>query len=110
MMTASQMSAKIRAKKKAMEDGAVKLSGIPEDATDIDAIKQKEPGEELSENTPMNREESPSLSELESQETAPDPAMSEVSPDPHQINQPEDGEREARKAKMRSAMAKAMKK
>lgn len=98
MMTAAQMSARIKAKKKKMEDesGAVKLSGIPEDATDIDAIKQEEPGEELSENTPEDHDESPSLEELRAEETKPDPEMSEVSPDPHQINQPADGSTEAR--------------
>lgn len=56
MMSASAMSAAIRAKKKKMEEdesGAVKLSGIPEDATDILVIKNKEPGEALSENMPM---------------------------------------------------------
>lgn len=54
MLSASAMSAKIRAKKKAMEDesGAVKLSGIPEDATDIEILKQHEATDELNENHP----------------------------------------------------------
>lgn len=56
MMSAAAMSAMIRAKKKTMEEdesGAVKLSGIPEDATDILVNKNKEYGEMLSENVPM---------------------------------------------------------
>ncbi len=60
MMTASAMSAMIRAKKKKMEEDhsdAVKLSGIPMDATDIDIIKNQEEGEKLSENIPMDSSE-----------------------------------------------------
>lgn len=113
MMTASQMSAQIRAKKKKMEEdesGAVKLSGIPEDATDIDRTKQIELTDSLNENHPKDHNEDPSLSEERAQEMKSDPMMSEVSPDPKQINQPEDGEREMRKANMRKAMSKASRK
>jgi hypothetical protein len=105
MMTASEMSQRIRAKKKAMSDDAVKLSGIPEDATDIDTIKQHEIAEPNDSNTPMDRDEQPSVQALTSQESEPDPAMSEVAPDPKQINQPEDGTREMRNAKIRKMMA-----
>lgn len=64
MMSASAMSAMIRAKKKKMEEesGAVKLSGIPEDAIDILVNKNKEEGEELSENIPMEHSDGESLS------------------------------------------------
>ena len=58
MLSASEISAMIRAKKKKMEEehsDAVKLSGIPEDATDIDINKLHEPGEMLNENMPMMR-------------------------------------------------------
>lgn len=109
-MNATQMSAKIRAKKKKMqedESGAVKLSGIPEDAQEIDHTKRIEATDDLNENVPKERDEDPSLSEERSMETKTDPMMSETSPDPKQINQPEDGARESRKAKMRKAMAKA---
>ncbi len=64
MMSASAMSAMIRAKKKKMEEesGAVKLSGIPEDAIDVLNIKNKEEGEMLSENHPMEHGDGESLS------------------------------------------------
>lgn len=112
MMSASEMSKAIRAKKKKMEDesGAVKLSGIPEDAQDIDRLKRIEATDDMNENKPMDRDEDPALSEERAQEMKPDPAMSEVSPDPKQINQPEDGEKEQRQAKIRKSYAKAMNK
>lgn len=76
MMSASAMSAQIRAKKKKMEEdesGAVKLSGIPEDATDIDIIKQHEATDDLNENTPKDPSETPSEGELKL--AAPDPKL-----------------------------------
>lgn len=108
MMSASAISAQIRAKKKMMKEqhsDAVKLSGIPEDATDIDVIKQQEPGEMMSENKPMDRDEDPTLASLEAQETAAQPHMDKWE-DPKQINQPEDGAVENRKAKIRMMLAK----
>lgn len=107
MMSASQISAQIRAKKKKMEEehsDAVKLSGIPEDATDIAVIKNHEAGEMLSENSPKERDEDPTLEEQMSATRAPQP-HEEAPEDPHQVNQPEDGEREKRMAKMRSMMS-----
>lgn len=62
-MSASAMSAQIRAKKKKMEEdesGAVKLSGIPEDANDILINENHIEGEKLSENVPMEHSEEPS--------------------------------------------------
>ncbi len=106
VMSASAISAAIRAKKKKMEEeesGAVRLSGIPEDATDIEVIKGHEPGERLSENVPIDRDEHPSLGELEAQATAEQP-HDEKAEDPHQINQPEDGEVENRKANIRKKL------
>lgn len=64
MMSAKAISAKIRAKKKFMQDnesGAVKLSGIPEDAIDILTNKGHEEGERLSQNAAPNRDEEPEL-------------------------------------------------
>lgn len=60
MMSASAMSAMIRAKKKKMMEDhsdAVKLSGIPEDATDELVNENKIEGEKLSENHPSDKEE-----------------------------------------------------
>ena len=111
MMTASQMSAAIRAKKKAMEEeksGAVKLSGIPEDATDIDILKQHEATDAMNENMPKDHDEEPELGAERAAEMHQDmPKL--VAPDPKQINQPEDGEREMRNAKIRKMMARMMK-
>lgn len=76
-MSASQMSAAIRAKKKKMEEdesGAVKLSGIPEDATDEMVIKNKEEGEKLSTNKPVDSHPDNSGS---AEEKAPDPEVSD---------------------------------
>ncbi len=76
MMSASAMSAMIRAKKKKMEEeesGAVKLSGIPEDATDIMILKNKEAGEALSENMPKEHSDGEALSpegEMDEEEKA----------------------------------------
>lgn len=84
MMSASSMSAMIRAKKKKMmetESGTVKLSGIPEDATDIMTIKNHEAGEMLSENTPKESDEEPTLETQMAATKAPQPHESE-SPDP----------------------------
>ena len=107
-MSASSISAAIRAKKKKMEEehsDAVKLSGIPEDATDIMTLKQHEATDGLNENHPMDRDEDPSLGAEHSDEVAAEP-HDEMSPDPKQINQPEDGEREERHAKLRKMMSK----
>lgn len=98
MMSASAISAQIRAKKKKMEEdesGAVKLSGIPEDATDIDVIKQMEPGEALSENIPTEPSEAPA-----------EGTVSETWEDPKQVNQPADGPVERRKANVRKMLTK----
>lgn len=111
-MNATEMSKKIRMKKKMMEEnesGAVKLSGIPEDAQDIDHLKRIEATNDLDENNPAERNEDPSLSEERAMEMKPDPAVLEEAPNPHQINQPEDGERENRKANMRKSMMKMRK-
>jgi len=95
MMSAAAMSAAIRAKKKKMEmdeSGAVKLSGIPEDAIDAKVIEDHIPGEALSENTPT--EGSTMLPEdVHEQE------------DPKQVNQPADGPVERRKANARKMLA-----
>lgn len=105
-MSASAISAMIRAKKKKMMEDhsdAVKLSGIPEDATDIAIEKNKEPGEMLNENHPIEHEEEPLLSAEHAQEEAAEP-HDEMAPNPKQINQPEDGAVEDRKAKIRKMM------
>jgi len=105
-MSASKLMAEYRAKKKKMKEehsDAVKLSGIPEDATDMEVIKGMEPGERLSENEPPVRDEEPSLEQLEKEQTAAQPHLDEA-PDPKQINQPEDGPVENRKAKLRKKM------
>lgn len=84
MMSASSMAAMIRAKKKKMEEehsDAVKLSGIPEDATDILVNKNKEEGERLSENMPKEHEEDPVLDSEVHQEMASEP-HEEMAPDP----------------------------
>jgi hypothetical protein len=105
MMSASAISAAIRAKKKKMEEeaGAVKLSGIPQDATDAEVVKGHEAGEMLSENKPMERDESPSLeSEMADEKKAQPYSYPE---DPKQVNQPADGPVEDRKAKVRKMLA-----
>lgn len=96
MMSASALSAQIRAKKKKMEmdhSDAVKLSGIPEDATDAEVIKGHEEGERLSENDRSEPGEAPALG-----------AVSEEQEDPKQVNQPADGPREKRKASIRKML------
>lgn len=107
MPSASSLSAQIRAKKKKMKEDhsdAVKLSGIPEDATDIEVIKGKEAGERLSENEPKERDESPTLEEgISSDSSNASEPMTEA-PDPKQVNQPEDGKRENRKAKLKKRL------
>jgi hypothetical protein len=98
MMSASALSAQIRAKKKKMEmdeSGAVKLSGIPEDATDAEVIKGHEEGEKLS----MNNRDAPA-------EMPAQGMVKEMWDDPKQVNQPADGMREDRKAKVRKMLAK----
>ena len=105
MMSASEMSRRIRMKKKAMADGAVKLSGIPEDATDHDIIKQHEIAEPNDENMAHDRDEEPSVEELHAETVEHDPNLRLEAPDPKQINQPEDGEREMRHAKIRKILA-----
>lgn len=69
MMSASAISAEIRAKKKSMEeeDGMVKLSGIPEDATDIMVNENHIEGEKLSENHPSEESEAAEGMEPESE-------------------------------------------
>lgn len=83
MLTASEISAMIRSKKKKLEgeDEAVKLSGIPEDATDIAINKNHEYGEMLSENFPKDRDEEPTPMHEEAQEKIMDP-HEEMAPDP----------------------------
>lgn len=117
MMTATEMSAKIRAKKKKMEDeaGAVKLSGIPEDATDIMRMKQIQETDDLNENHPKDFDEDPSVNAERAEEMAAEPHESE-SPDPHEVNEmaeggevEEDEDRKAMKMRMRSSYSKAMK-
>lgn len=101
MMSAAAMSAIIRLKKKKMEEehsDAVKLSGIPEDAQDIMVIKNKEPGEMLSENEPKEHDEMPTLAS----EMADEKAMQ-----PHEEKAPGDEEDELlqRHMRMRSMMS-----
>lgn len=83
MMSAASMSAQIRAKKKKLEEesDAVKLSGIPEDATDALITKHKEPGEEMSENMPKEHEEDPTLAALMAKAKSAQP-HDEMAPDP----------------------------
>lgn len=109
MMSASALSAQIRAKKKKMEaehSDAVKLSGIPQDATDIEVTKGMEAGERLSENTPKERDEDPGLAAQIASDSSNGEAPMTEAPDPKQINQPADGERENRKAKIKARMRK----
>lgn len=104
MKSASAMSAMIRAKKKKMEEedsDAVKLSGIPEDATDLLILKNKEPGERLSEHTMPDRDEDPTLEELEAKSKAMQPHEEEA-PDSHEPYGP-DGMK-VRKDKIRKMM------
>lgn len=75
MMSAKAISARIRAKKNAMDDSAVKLSGIPEDAIDILTNKDHEPGERLSENRAPDRNEDPGLDTEISEEERREPHM-----------------------------------
>lgn len=108
MMSASAISAQIRAKKKKMEEehsGAVKLSGIPEDATDIDTIKQHEATDAMNMNMPKDRDEDPSLASLDAEAKASGGMVGEPE-DPKQVNQPEDGPVESRKAKIRKMLTK----
>lgn len=101
MMTASQISAQIRAKKKEMEkdhSDAVKLSGIPMDATDMEVIKNHEEGERLSENHPKDHSDEPELSSDVSADGADD-AHEEMAPDPKL-----DDEKMKRMAKIKSMM------
>lgn len=101
MMTSAQMVALIRAKKKKMEDehsGAVKLSGIPEDAADMLVLKNKEEGERLSENHPKDHDEEPSL-DSGIQDDEHDMAHEMSAPDPHEVD--EDKTHEERMKKMR---------
>ena len=114
MMTASQMSAAIRAKKKKMKEehsDAVKLSGIPEDATDHEILKQDSATDHLDENHPKDFDEEPSLEEQHAATVAPQP-HDEKAPDPKQINQPGEGEmdeeNEMKKARIRASFIKAM--
>ena len=110
MMRASQISARIRAKKKAMSDEAVKLSGIPEDATDIDYIKRQEAGERLSTNEPPDRNEDPSLDSEIAQETAAEPHRdtTEMARDGSTMASggEEDDAKMKRRARLRQTMAK----
>lgn len=103
MMSAAALASAIRAKKKKMEEDhsdAVKLSGIPMDATDILVNKSMEPGEAMSENEPKEHgEDSPAL------DPAGEAPEHQYPDDPKQINQPEDGEVEMRKAKMKSMLS-----
>ena len=102
-MSASALSAAIRAKKKKMEmeeSGAVKLSGIPEDATDIDILKQHEIAEPNDDNMPKERDESPSVAELNAKTTAPQP-HDEMAPDPEL-----DDEKKTRFSKIKSMLSK----
>lgn len=76
MLSAKAMSARIRAKKKIMEDeheGSVKLSGIPEDVQDEMVNKNHEAGEMLDENEPADRNEMPELDEQYSETRAAQP-------------------------------------
>lgn len=107
MMSSSQMLASIRAKKKKMMEDhsdAVKLSGIPEDATDIELLKMKEMTDPMDENHPKDRDDEPSLSAEHSKEMAPEP-HEEMSPDPHVMG--EDGmddEKQKKFMKIKSMM------
>ncbi len=69
-MSAAAMSKMIRDKKKKMEDesGAVKLSGIPMDATDEYVNKMKEEGELLSENIPEDHDDGQDMTAKEGQD------------------------------------------
>ena len=65
MLSASAMSAMIRAKKKKMEEDhsdAVKLSGIPMDAQEIEILKQHETTDAMDENHPKEHSDGESLS------------------------------------------------
>ncbi len=97
------MSKAIREKKKKMEEeaGAVKLSGIPEDATDIAIIKNKEYGERLSENKPKDHDEEPSLDAAIASDGSNRESAEMSAPDPM-----EEDEKKKRMMKMRGVMAK----
>lgn len=111
MSSASAISAAIRAKKKKMEEesGAVKLSGIPEDATDILVNKNKEYGEALSENEPAESDQEPSIDEL-MRADAEGASLDEVAPDPKECGECASGEcsmhggKVARFARIRSTL------
>ena len=93
MPSASAISAMIRAKKKRMEEehsDAVKLSGIPEDATDILTVKQHEMTDAMNENHTPSRDEDPLLPAEREQEMEGD-AHGGMILDPDQVNTPEDG-------------------
>lgn len=111
MMNATQMSAAIRAKKKKMEaeKEAVKLSGIPEDATEIDINKQHEATDRMDENEPKDHDEEPSLDEQHAATVEAQP-HEEKAPDPHEVNEPGeiDEEKEMKKARIRASFLKAM--
>lgn len=99
-MSASAMSAMIRAKKKKMmeEDSAMTESGIPMDAQDIAINKNHEYGEHLSENKPKDHEEEPTIDELIAADTAPQP-HEEMAPDPMEMD-----EKMKRQMKIKSMM------
>ena len=104
MMSAKAISAAIKAKKKKMEDtesGAVKLSGIPEDAQDIMVNKNHEEGERLSENNPSDRVEDPPLDTEVSQEEAAEPHEAE---EPNPAVNGEGGEPDEEKMKRQAKM------
>lgn len=105
-MSAGAMSAMIRAKKKKMAEDhsdAVKLSGIPEDATDIMTIKGHEATDAMNMHDPMDRNEDPELSTLRSEEMAAQP-HNEESPDPHVINMDMDEEKSKKRERIRATM------
>lgn len=102
MMSASSMSAMIRAKKKKMmedESGAIKLSGIPEDAIDEMIIKNKEEGERLSTNTPKDHDEDPMLAH-EVAEDSKDDMHEMMEPNPELM----DEEKAKKNAKIKAMM------
>ena len=98
MLSASEISAMIRAKKKKMEqeDGMVSLSGIPEDATDIMINKNHEEGERNSINHP---------DEQIDEELMGNPGIDDMA-DGGKVEEPEmDKEKMLRHAKIRKMMA-----
>lgn len=90
MMSSSSMSAAIRAKKKKMMEehsDAVKLSGIPEDATDIAVLKMHEATDPMNENHPKDRDEDPSLESLIESDSTNGSAPYESAPDPMELDE-----------------------